>query len=1340
MKKQLAPIHWLSSIVLFLFICLTPIGSLHAQDYVTGSFEGEVKDSATGAPLVGATVRITNQETGVPLAKQTDSSGRFRQGLLPPGDYTITISKQGYVAQSLQRSLPALRPTVVLPPIPLVLESVAAVPSPTPDVAAATPSPGPTPAPTAGPTSTQPTQIPAAGEQAGIREEISTNDARRGGTYPEKEVSTLPLGATTLTRTFDELGLLLPGVAPPPETLGSVAGPGVGAGVGSAGQFSVNGLRSRANNFTVDGSDNNDEDIGVRRQGFLALVPQPIESIREFQMITLLAPAQFGRNFGAQVNAISKSGGNDTHGTIYGFINSSQLNARNFFDTTSGNSDSALVSGGQAVLRCTNVVTNLVTARQTCINPSPITVRNQSGGEDSFTLGQAGFVLGGPLVPETSARPGRSLFYFISMEGHALNASKEVSFAVPTVAQRGLFGSGASGVTFTPFTDINAVFPVGSPNFFFPTTSTGDQLFSFFPFPNNPSGVYGPNTLTQTLPASGQSKILSGKVDGNFRIGERQQFFTARYNFTQDWREIPATGGAIFSTLRPRVRTQNFSTFLNSELSGTAFNQLRLSYGRTRLNFEDVPDRTGFLLPSSFGNPDAEALSVSQILSQALGTPISIAFTNPNDARFLLRAPVIANFTLPNFINFPTSVTPNTGPVLYVPTGATTENLLSGFGPVGQVIIGGFSPVGVDVFNFPQRRINNTYQLADTVTLQKGDHSFAFGADIRRTELNSELPRNARPLISVYGAPRLTGTPVVQRDPETGDVIAVTGFTNLRLGNSFISAVDLAAAGVTSGFFQTLSSKGSSHINLRYYQLDFFGQDEWRLRPNFSLSYGLRYEYNTPARELNRKIESTFNDPLLDLVPGLRRFVDGRTRIFEPDRNNFAPRVGFAYSPSLFENRSTVVRAGYGLFYDQILGAVVSQSRNVFPNFLTANFAGGGFGNTFGVLSNPFCPCIFRNLTELGAIGFFAGTTPQSAVLAIGTATGRGAGTFGATLPARELQMPMAHQYSVTFEQELTQDMVLSAAYVGTQGRNLLRFTTPNLGPNELILPLAIDALGFQPTIYGFALPPGIQRGAGGTITSGRPFPNAGVVNVFETTATSRYDALQLHLRGRYKLLGSTRFQVNYTYGKATDDVSDVFDLAGASALPQNSLTFAGEDGPANFDVRHRVAYNYITDLSSWGKGNAFLRFLFDRTEIAGNGVFQTAQPFTVNSINDVNLDGNLTDRLNSTTGIVLTGDRSRPLRLTVDPATLVAPVGQDGAIQRNSFRASNLWLTNAAVVKTIPFSEHTKLIFRAEAFNLFNRENFGIPVRFLESPGFGAATDTVTPARRIQFGLKLAF
>src|SRR5262249_30180237 len=154
---------------------------------------------------------------------------------------------------------------------------------------------------------------------------------------------------------------------------------------------------------------------------------------------------------------------------------------------------------------------------------------------------------------------------------------------------------------------------------------------------------------------------------------------------------------------------------------------------------------------------------------------------------------------------------------------------------------------------------------------------------------------------------------------------------------------------------------------------------------------------------------------------------------------------------------------------------------------------------------------------------------------------------------------------------------------------------------------------------------------------------------------------------------------------------------------PQNSLTLQGELGPSNFDVRHRISYNYISDFSSWGKRNSFLHAVFNQLELAGTGGFQTGQPFTINSIFDVNLDGNLTDRLDSTTGIVSTGDRSRPFALTVDPKKLRAPIGEDGSINRNSFRATNMFITNAAVVKTISVTEGTKIVLRTEVFNLWN-------------------------------------
>jgi len=145
--------------------------------------------------------------------------------------------------------------------------------------------------------------------------------------------------------------------------------------------------------------------------------------------------------------------------------------------------------------------------------------------------------------------------------------------------------------------------------------------------------------------------------------------------------------------------------------------------------------------------------------------------------------------------------------------------------------------------------------------------------------------------------------------------------------------------------------------------------------------------------------------------------------------------------------------------------------------------------------------------------------------------------------------------------------------------------------------------------------------------------------------------------------------------------------------------------------------------------------------QIAGTTQFQTGQPFTVNSIFDVNLDGNLTDRLDTTDGIIVTGDRSRPLRLaTGDLSSLRAALGQDGRVGRNTFRAGNYLDTNVAVIKTFHFDESRSLVFRTEVFNLTNRANFGVPVRHLEAPGFGQTTSTLTPGRRLQFHLKFSF
>ncbi len=1301
------------AVVLSVFSLMTI--DVKAQNNLTGAFEGSVFDaSKPNTPVVGATVQFTYLVNGVQSARQTHKDGSFYQGLLAPGDYKIKVTADKYVTKEIVRTIFATQNNQVVP-VPIALEPE----SPITAAAAVLTSPLPAATPESQPGTIATTQMTEENQRV-TAVAMNTTDAQRGGAFTETETNTLPLGANTLVRSFDELAFLVPGVAQPPQTIDNGSGPGVGPGVGSSGQFSVNGLRSRANNFTVDGSDNNDEDIGVRRQGFLSLVPQTIESVKEYQVISLLAPAQYGRNIGAQVNAVSKSGGNAVHGAAYGFLNSSRLNSRNFFDRNNGNSSFPLTAGSnQPVL----------------LNGSPIVVQNQSGDEDSSTLSQFGAVLGGPIVNRA--------FYFLSAEGQVLNGTREQSFAVPTVAQRGIFGSGATGLFSSPFASpVVAGLPfaaAGSPTRAFPASTSADAIFSLFPFANNPTGVYGANTLTQVLPASGRGVVISGKVDKNFDLGSKPQSFTARYNFTDDWRDIAATGGAIFSSLRPRVRTQNFSTFLNSELTGATstrpmFNQLRLSYGRTRLDFDELRDES--LLPSGFREQTFGSFG-------------------------LLNAKYLRNVTLPNAAGVA-----NSGPVTYV-TGAaagfsSVEDALRG--PVGQVNIAGFSPVGIDVFNFPQRRVNNTYQVADSLTLRSGNHNFAFGTDIRRTELISELPRNSRPQITINGAPQMTFD-------------AVT--SSFTFNNRFIRPVDLAAGGAASDFSQSVVLPGEdSHINLRYYQLNFFAQDEFRIRRNLSLSYGVRYEYNTPPREISEKIENTFNSSELSLVPGLINFIEGRSRIFDPDRNNFGPRIGLAYSPNFGSKRATVIRGGYGLYFDQIPGAVVGQSRNVFPTFITFNIPGGtgntdffsgarpfpyGFFNlinpvsdvggghrhvepgTLNVLANPEGFSTLRNLIlhHIEVADFFTSGCPRNPTRPCVLPAASG---IGITLPTRKLEIPMAHHYGLTVDQKLSDDMVLSLAYVGTRGRNLLRFTTPNLGQSSVLAPVAflpfnptqpLTPTNLQPSFFGVALPPGFRL-VNGRLAGGRPVPTVGTVNRFETTADSSYDSFQGQLRGRFRR--GFQYQASYILSKATDDVSDVFDLAGAFALPQNSLNLDGERGPANFDARHRFSYNFLYDFPAFNDRGRAMRFFFGALQIAGSGQLQSGQPFTVNSIFDVNLDGNLTDRLNSTTGINETGDRRQPLQLTADPTTLLAPVGADGSVGRNSFRAGNLVNLDLAVIKNFSFSEQRKFVLRMDIFNFTNRANFGIPIRFLESPGFGQAVNTTTPPRRIQLAAKFVF
>jgi hypothetical protein len=1219
--RQLGCRHALVSLaaLLALYIAHTP----GAKGQTTsGTISGQVFDEA-GKGFPDTKVVIVNELNSNTRAILTDQQGIYTFYFLSPGLYTITASHEGYTGNTVTHFEVPLNVITPIRPPDITLRPAGISTTTAPQPARASP-----------------------GSSEGAPA-ITTTDATRRGNFVGFQLESLPLGGLTDMRTFDELAFLLPGVSPPPYTPG-VRGPGVGFGIGTAGEFSVNGMRARSNNFTVDGSDNNDPDVGVRRQGFVARVPQSIESINEFEISTSLWDSELGRNFGSQVNAVSRDGGNQYHGQAYGFFTDSRLNARNFFDYTDG----------------------------------------PSHRKDPFTRSQEGFVIGGPIAGNTTQ-------FFGSFEHLDIHNSSEQHFATPTQQETRFLG--------LPRFAVLKPFSAAAVNQFFSTdrgaTPLGANMLSFYPLPNNPGGPYGLNTFTQVLPADGRGDLFSIKVTHQF--GQKTTV-SARYNFTDDDRVLPAINRAINSTTRASTRTQDLSLIVDSQLGLRFFNNARFSYGRTRLGFAE--------------------LSNSPLLFSASST---------------------TQVGLP---------------------GGGQQAIVSNTFPIGELSIEPFSPVGVNAFTFPQARANNTFQYADTVSRPVGSHSIKFGGDIRRVQLNSLLDRNFRPQV-VYGDALLrTGTLSAVADPNNP-------FKFTPESNQILSGVQLATLGLPSSIFQTITAGApNSTIALRFTEYNFFFNDNWRVRKNFALDYGLRYEYSTVPHDANNRIEQALSLANLPAAGGspadtpartiafnqavaaYRTVLAGRTQIYEPDRNNLGPHFGFAWDP--WSDGKTSVRGGYGVYYDAILGAVVSQSRNVFPNQIPINVEPGFAGFDVFVLNSPGS-LILNNgargpiapipFIAPGALNQLGGTSADFVAL-IGALLiqNRNGGGLAFTLPDKNLRTPYAQEWHLTLEREISRDFSVSAAYVGSKGTKLTRLTTPNLGPN--VTPSILLATKFTNFPPGFNSPPlvladcGLQQNGKCSVEPGRPNPFLGAYQIFEDSASSNYHSLQVAAGKRYS--SGYSFTVSYSWSHAIDDVSDVFPIAGAPILPQDSFNLRLERASANFDIRQRFVASLIWDLPFYKDSGAGVARWLGGWQLTGIFQANTGQPFTLNVPVDANFDGNLTDRPSTTNGLTFTGGHNRQ-RVAVAPGSPIDSffvLGRDGAVGRNTARGDSFVNLDLALVKMFGITERQKLNFRAEFFNALNRANFGLPSGVIGAPGFGSAVETANPARLIQFALKYNF
>jgi hypothetical protein len=1075
---------------------------------------------------------------------------------------------------------------------------------------------------------------------------VNTTDAARSSNFTERQIISLPVGGAAYMRSFDEFALLVTGVAPPPYTPG-VRGPGVGFGIGTAGQFSVNGMRARSNNFSIDGSDNNDPDVGVRRQGFVAFVPQSIESVKEFSISTLLWDAELGRNFGSQVNAVSRYGGNDYHGGIYALFTDSRFNARNFFDTR---------------------------------------------GKTPFTRTEVGGTLGGPIVRNRTQ-------FFTSFERDIVNASSEQHFSSPSIAERSFFG----GASFRVSTSVST--SLGS---FINTVPLGNNVLSFYPVPNNPAGPYGANTFTQILPADGRANIFSLKLTHQFTTNNS---LNARYNFTNDDRVLPSVKRAIRSTLESKTRSQDFSLIVDSGLRPKTFNQARFSYGRTVLDFFPYP-----------------------------GSPLIFSASSTD------------------------SIFANPGTVMRT----------SKTGPIGELLIEPFSSVGVDASSFPQRRVNNTFQFADTLSTSLGNksvgnHAMKLGANIRYYQFNTRQDRFYRPQV-VYGPGFM----------DFGNT--TTGPDSLvpTQPRTILTGVQLASVGLASALLQTITSDiPNSIISLRTRELHLFFNDNARVRPNLTIDVGIRYEYNAVPRDANGSFERSVQaiDPVIatasssfSFTPAFeakayRTILSQRKTIYNPDLNNFGPHFGFAWSPG--SDGRTSIRAGYGIYFDTSLGAIVTQSRNLYPREVPFNldpFLVGTIPSGYDIftLNNPvfFTPIVVGvpllksgSCNSYGSCNQYNGTAGNFAPAIdlllrnndlLPFASGGG---LAFTLPEEKMPTAYAQHLHLTFERELFGEYLFSAAYVGTRGTHLTRLTTPNGGPN--IMP----SIAMSSKLNGAALPVptlvtqltqssgflGLCPAARPCVTQ-RPNPNLGAYQLYSNSASSNYHALQLEARKRYG--HNYQFTAAYTWSHAIDDVSDVFMIGGASLVAQDSFNLRAERADANFDIRHRFAASVLWDLPFYRNSKSGAGRLLKNWQLASIFQAHTGQPFTLNLAFDANGDGNLTDRPSNMNGINFVGGGG-PQRLALAPGRGLADFftfGQDGAVGRNTVRGDSFVSLDLAFSKRFSLGETHELTFRTEFFNLFNRPNFGLPVRTIGAPGFGSAVDTIVPGRTIVLVLKSAF
>jgi Carboxypeptidase regulatory-like domain/TonB dependent receptor len=589
-------------------------------------------------------------------------------------------------------------------------------------------------------------------------------------------------------------------------------------------------------------------------------------------------------------------------------------------------------------------------------------------------------------------------------------------------------------------------------------------------------------------------------------------------------------------------------------------------------------------------------------------------------------------------------------------------------GGVPKVQIQGFDAVGRHT-STPQFQTPRSWNPRATFSLNRGDHFIKFGGEFLHVQ-----------------------TRINDLNATIGRIAFENRFTNRAVGDLLLGLPSQLA--LTS---YTVMDQGQ---DMQFY----FVQDDYRITSNLTANLGVRYEYATPPQEKNNQF-ANFDPETGTMIFATDGDVFDRALI-HPDRNNFAPRIGFAYTPA----PRWVVRGGYGVFYTH----TVRQGREGLLGF------------------NP--PYLVDNLLQTGVTGAAAVASAAPFRLVNGYPDGLlDPTTLSPTISRRaqdaNQRTPYIQQYNIGVQYELMSDVVLDVAYVGNKGTKLNGFR--NLNQRAVI-----------------------TNADGSQAAGARPYPAFGDIQWMENRVSSTYKSLQMRLEKRFRqgLTGS----VSYTLGEALSGAPDHISTSGGGAgvdtgvfrEPQDGNNLRAEYGPSEFDVRHRFVASYIWELP-FGRGRRYgndwdgvMEFAFGGWQVTGIHVLQSglALTATLSGANVVNLGGERRARPN------LVGDPELPdsertlarwfntdafAAFTVPQAFGNAGVG--------IMRGPGVANFDFSFAKNFHVNDRRYFQFRTELFNAFNHPNFGPPNIMRDSSGFGQIL-SAAPARIVQFGLKFYF